>query len=164
MGFYSPECKRCGHPLLSPAASHTVNRWMELVVVIRPDGSLREGVYDGYGQVVDDQTVDGTTTLTPTGNAVTESVWHQDCWLFLDRPAGYAGPSTLSDDQGYFFDNEHDVKSPVVERLEAINQASAEVMSTPELANELRRTANDSRLPPAITGLLKAAAQRLTES
>ena len=49
MGFFSWDCKACGHPMISPCAVNEdeVNRWMTQGVVLGKDGSRIMGTYDG---------------------------------------------------------------------------------------------------------------------
>jgi len=102
MGFFSANCKGCGHPALCENATNSINRWMTDVVALTPNGSILIGPYDGYGRIgIWEETVD-------YGN----SVWHEACWEVAGKP-GYDGPSDSAGDQGWFFDDpDHDMADP----------------------------------------------------
>ena len=103
MGFFSWDCNGCGHPLLSPDATNTVNQWMASVVAIDKRGHRVAGTYDGYGRA-------SGVAIDPWNRGA--SCWHSACWHNAGRPTDYR-PSTLSDDQGWFFDDgEHDLGFP----------------------------------------------------
>jgi hypothetical protein len=103
MGFFSQDCKACGHPALSTMATNERNRWMNEVVVIKANGSLHAGSYDGYGRVDGGEHVIGEDA----------TVWHRACWEVAGRPLDYQGASPYSDDQGWFFDEgDHDMDDP----------------------------------------------------
>jgi len=60
------------------------------------------GSYDGYGRVAGE-------TMDLSGDACCR---HRACWEAAGKP-GHTGPSELSDDQGYFFDDgAHDMEKP----------------------------------------------------
>ena len=99
MGFFSADCVHCAHPLLSTYASNEINAWMTRAVVITAHDTMLVGEYDGYGRI-DDIEVPDFPNVT---------CWHYWCWNRAGRPRHYRGPSTLSADQGFFFDTEHDV-------------------------------------------------------
>lgn len=102
MGFFSWNCRGCGHPLLSSHATNSINAWMQKAVALAADGSTAVGIYDGYGRIDDTQLVDWRTL----------DVWHEACWKKAGRP-GYAGQADGSPDQGYFFDDpDHDMREP----------------------------------------------------
>lgn len=94
MGFFSQDCTGCGHPLLSPAATIDVNRWMSTGVAIAPNGDIRSGDYDGYGNL------DGSDAV-----GFDATVWHRACWLNAGQPIDYRGASSSSEDQGWFFED-----------------------------------------------------------
>lgn len=97
MGFYSQDCHRCGHPLLSRhACTKNVNEWMTQAVSISESGNLHTGEYDGYGRI------DGAEDAVGSGG----TVFHRACWELAGKPTEHQGPSPDSDDQGYFFDDE----------------------------------------------------------
>jgi hypothetical protein len=103
MGFFSQDCKGCGHPVLSSYVTNRTNRWMQQAVAITPNGSVLRGFYDGYGSLCEH---DGAVGFDNT-------VWHLACWEVAGEPTTYTGPSEPSDDQGYFFaDPEHDMADP----------------------------------------------------
>ena len=108
MGFSSFLCKGCGHPMLSEHSCDETNEWMTQVVVIKPDGNLLQGTYNGYCHVISDgktQWVQWTEEENPT-------CYHEACWKALGKPTD-KNPSADADDQGYFFDEgTHDMKEP----------------------------------------------------
>jgi len=104
MGFFSQDCGRCGHPLLSPGATTAgVNEWMTQGVAIDPEGGVHLGDYDGYGRL------GGAEKAVGFG----ATVFHRACWDLLGKPVQFAGASVDSEDQGWFFgDGEHDLPDP----------------------------------------------------
>lgn len=105
MGFFSWDCNECGHPLLSPDATNTVNQWMASVVTMDKGGHTLTGTYDGYGRV-------SGTPIDYDPNTLDACCYHRACWDNAGRPTDYR-PSTLSDDQGWFFDDgDHDLGFP----------------------------------------------------
>ena len=106
MGFFSYECRGCGHPLLSVYAVNHINNWMQHAVALDRGGVVAQGAYDGYGRV-------GTYALTSeTDTHCCEAVWHTACWTTAGSPA-FDTPSARASDQGYFFDaGTHDIKDP----------------------------------------------------
>lgn len=126
MGFFSQDCERCGHPALSPYSAEGINWWMVHVVVIRPDGVILRGDYDGYGRLLasdDDCVLKGEIPEDQIDDAFDKAVgfgfdgkpatvWHYACWEVDGKPEDYRGDSRGSQDQGYFFGKEHDVPDP----------------------------------------------------
>lgn len=118
MGFFSWNCRGCGHPMLSDHKTNKINGWMRDVVVVESDGRLLMGDYDGYGRLTlgDD---DDSASREPIeinhmhggGDYGEPGCWHRACWLVAGRPTGYA-PSESSVDQGFFFGDEHDLEEP----------------------------------------------------
>jgi len=103
MGFFSQDCKSCGHAALSSYVTNEVNAWMSDVVSISPEGDIHMGEYDGYGRVggADYAVGEGAT------------VWHRACWELAGKPLDYQGESRRSSDQGYFFEEgAHDLPDP----------------------------------------------------
>ncbi len=126
MGFFSEDCKRCGHPALSAMATNDVNAWMNEVVAIWPTGDLTVGPYDGYGGVNDVDYVIGAEAEYGQGN----TIYHRACWEVAGKPRRYGGPCRPSEDQGWFFDTgAHDVPDP---RLAARRQHSQLSLSQQE--------------------------------
>ncbi len=106
MGFFSWDCKSCGHPMICPNAVNEdgINKWMTKVVVMASNGSRLIGNYDGYGRV-DDRDIVEFDRNEPC-------CYHQACWESEGRPE-YDGPSLSSLDQGWFFDDaDHSVPEP----------------------------------------------------
>jgi hypothetical protein len=110
MGFFSWNCKCCGHPMMGPYA--LAPRWMNECVVKPMRGKLRRGSYDGCGRLDGvELPTDQINWETGTGNP---DCYHEACWKKAGRPAKYTGGSEQSDDQGYFFRRgAHDMKEPV---------------------------------------------------
>ena len=106
MGFFSQDCQECGHPAISYAAATEINDWMTHVVVITPDGDIHTGEYDGYGSV------GGAEYAIGENN----TVYHYACWVKLGKPMDYKGASRYAKDQGFFFDDEHNVPNPLDNR------------------------------------------------
>jgi len=102
MGFFSYNCRGCGHPLLSGYATNENNGWMNEVVAISPKGIVHKGTYDGYGRI----------DSLELGYPCKHDVWHEACYELMDRPP-YKGPAEDARDQGYFFDQkDHNVRRP----------------------------------------------------
>jgi len=102
MGFFSWNCKSCGHPMLSPYVLSDINAWMNQVVVQFGNGTRLIGEYDGYGRVNDIEFDYGSKP----------ECYHLSCWKAEGEP-GYDCESVTSRDQGFFFDDgEHDMKEP----------------------------------------------------
>lgn len=103
MGFFSGNCCDCKHPLLSPRATNSTNRWMTDAVAILENESIIKGEYDGYGNI-------GGLQILADFDA---TLWHEACWIVAGRPTGYRGPYERSEDQGFFFDDPaHDMPDP----------------------------------------------------
>ena len=106
MGFFSWNCKVCGHPMLCSMATEHKNGWMERVVVIQPNGSILRGYYDGYGRVND-------VEIEFTYHTHEPECYHEHCWEKAGKPVKYTGGSRASADQGWFFDDgEHNIDPP----------------------------------------------------
>ena len=103
MGFFSWNCKDCGHPMLSPYAIDKVNAWMNDVVVLQDGGSMCMGEYDGYGRV-------GDNDIAFTN----PECYHHACWVKAGKPTKYRVGSDSSDCQGFFFNaGDHDLQEPI---------------------------------------------------
>lgn len=104
MGFFSYDCKECGHPLLCRQATDAgINDWMSDAVALGPDGSRILGEYDGYGRIGDTDSLHWAACL------------HRACWELAGKPEWdrYGSPSAQSADQGWFFDDgAHDLVDP----------------------------------------------------
>ncbi len=103
MGFSSWNCNACGHSIRHFGAPAGVDKWMSEVVVLTPEGTRVEGVYDGYMRVSDAQKDEWVRLWDSTVAPDTNAYYHRACWLAAGRPA-YAAPSTRADDQGHFVD------------------------------------------------------------
>lgn len=88
MGFFSWKCNSCGRAIMAPYQLPASLGWMNDVVAILPDGTKREGSYDGYGRV-DDESL-------PFDSAE-PGLWHQRCY----SEQGYE-PSETSSMQGFY--------------------------------------------------------------
>lgn len=111
MGFFSRDCLCCKHPLLSAGAVNARNSWMQKGRVVHENGTVIQGVYDGYGRL------DGRDAWDYDDKA---SVWHAACWEADGKPEGYRGNSRGSADQGWFFDEgDHDMDEPGAPRAPA---------------------------------------------
>lgn len=102
MGFFSQLCEGCKHPLLSIYSVNEINYWMLNAVAVNPNGSVLVGEYDGYGRI------NGWDAAVGNGN----TVWHEACWKKAGCPTDYRGESEDAPDQGYFFNDEHDMVRP----------------------------------------------------
>lgn len=105
MGFFSWDCRRCGHPLLGPAGLDPdgTNDWMMDGVALSKRGDRIFGEYDGYGRL------DGLELLDMEGEP---EVYHAACFELAGQPE-FTEPSRSSDDQGYFFaDGAHSLPDP----------------------------------------------------
>lgn len=106
MGFFSWNCKECGHPMLCSAATEKKNRWMNEVVVIEDNGSILKGEYDGYGRV-NDREID----------FYAPQCYHHHCWEKAGCPTTYTGESKSARDQGWFFnDNVHNFSPDEIDK------------------------------------------------
>lgn len=105
MGFFSWNCKRCEHPLLSVYSASSINDWMIEAVALVPGGGMYVGSYDGYGRI------DGADLPLVIG-AQEPQVYHRACWELEGKPTEYTAGSENAADQGFFFDHEHDVPDP----------------------------------------------------
>jgi len=73
-------------------------------VAVLPD-LVAKGSYDGYGKI-------GMTDLYQLGfkkDGKEPDCYHKHCWEYAGKPTEYKGGSKNADDQGFFFDDEHDV-------------------------------------------------------
>ena len=105
MGFFSWDCKVCGHPMLSHYALEDKNAWMNDVVVLESDGSILRGEYGGYGDV-------GEHEINIDSRNEPEC-YHEHCWELAGRPTEYTTGSRSARDQGYFCpDNYHNIDPP----------------------------------------------------
>ena len=112
MGFFSWDCRSCGHPLLSRHVVNGINYWMNDAVTILKNGEVVKGSYDGYGRI-------GEFCLVRDGYGLKACVYHEACWETAGRPTKYA-ESTRSDDQGYFYgDPVHDMENPAILTISA---------------------------------------------
>lgn len=116
MGFFSYNCRGCGHSLLSSySADKGINEWMTEAIALFPNGDRVSGEYDGYGRLGFADGLDGA------------ACWHRACWEQAGKP-DFDEASRSAADQGYFFDDgDHDVLEPGVDHPEgALEMAVAE--------------------------------------
>lgn len=112
MGFFSWNCRGCGHPLLSAYSMNSINVWMVNAIAITKRGCFHTGDYDGYGNV-GGANIAGGVRYGKTGVSRGDpDCYHHKCWQILGEPKGYKGGSTSARDQGYFFDKQHDIPEP----------------------------------------------------
>ena len=80
MGFFSYECKKCDHSILSSYSSDPeINGWMKDAVVLSPNGSRVIGEYGGYGDI--------GGMSAGEGHISGDAVWlHQACWEQAGKP------------------------------------------------------------------------------
>jgi len=105
MGFFSWDCKVCGHPLLCQDATEDKNEWMTQGVALIADGSILKGEYDGYGRL--DEYDIGSNP----------EAYHEACYKLAGKPTEFEAPSRSSRDQGWFFeDNVHNMPEPQTEK------------------------------------------------
>ena len=111
MGFFSWNCNGCGHPMLNPYSVNGIYSWMANVVVIEGGSkTLLRGEYDGYGRV-DDRDIQLGPWKDNSNLENEPCCYHDACWVKAGEPTEYI-PSTHAEDQGYFFDDEHDIEPP----------------------------------------------------
>jgi len=104
MGFFSWDCKVCGHPMLSVYALEDKNAWMNDVVMLTNENMLA-GSYDGYGRVGNGEDL--------TEYDADRECYHKLCWEKVGKPTKFTEASKYSDDQGYFFDDGiHNIPEP----------------------------------------------------
>lgn len=104
MGFFSYDCRGCGHPLLAPHATNSVNAWMTDAVCLLPDGRVVKGAYDGYGRLDGEDVRCGERLLDAP------EAWHRACWEACGSPTKFTRHSAHADDQGHFFpEGAHDL-------------------------------------------------------
>lgn len=106
MGFFSWNCKSCGHPaLVHNATDRGINDWMAQVVILEKNGDRISGEYDGYGRA-------GHWDYNERSAAGEPCLYHLACWEVAGKPA-YSGGSVYAADQGWFFeDGDHDLLDP----------------------------------------------------
>ena len=90
MGFFSWNCKGCGHPLLSGYVTNQTNSWMGDGVAITAKGKIIRGNYDGYGRLDDCEFHKDVKWLT-NGSVNEPDVYHKTCWDLMGNPAKYGG-------------------------------------------------------------------------
>ncbi len=71
-------------------------------VALLPTGAVHIGEYDGYGRI-------NGAEIHFEGEP---EVYHEACWELAGKPLEFTEPSEHAEDQGYFFDNDHDLPEP----------------------------------------------------
>jgi hypothetical protein len=119
MGVFSWNCAHCQHSILAQS-DPGINDWMEHAVVLTTYG-IYEGKYDGYGGLEGGYAEeDGEyTEELHHGRGI---MVHEACWEVAGKPEfsyyserGMSSPPAR--DQGYFFDEEHDMIDPRITDL-----------------------------------------------
>jgi hypothetical protein len=87
MGFFSWDCRGCGHSIREGRG------WMSRAVAQGADGSVVCGDYDGYGRL---QSSVGEVELDACGEF---ALWHRACFELGGRSA-FSGVSRHAQDQG----------------------------------------------------------------
>lgn len=103
MGFFSWECKGCGHSIRSHHSTNATSAWMSKVVVVFADGDRVSGEYDGYGRVGAKLDYEGLEDGA-------FAMFHRTCWELSGSPE-FVEPSCSASDQGYFV-GEFDPREP----------------------------------------------------
>ena len=103
MGFFSWDCKGCGHSIRHRGACRKESNWLSQAVVLTEDGSRVIGEYSGYGEVGGFHD-EGSNELDGS------SIWHSACWKLAGKPE-FDGPSRHANDQGHFV-GEYDPTEP----------------------------------------------------
>lgn len=110
MGFFSWNCKRCDHPMLSHYAIDETNGWMNDAVIVGSDGSVGNGEYDGYGRVGEHDWESFARDHDWSTGEGAPDFYHLACWEAEGKPTDYRDGSAGSRDQGFFFDEgDHDL-------------------------------------------------------
>lgn len=94
MGFFSWNCTKCGHSIMSPYAVHGDEMWLNECVALFPDGARYKGSYDGYGRVGGAEVDYG----------VDVEFQHIRCWEEAGKP-DYEQNSPDAGGQGHFYDD-----------------------------------------------------------
>tara|TARA_R110000751_G_scaffold171539_2_gene278015 strand:- start:680 stop:1162 length:483 start_codon:yes stop_codon:yes gene_type:complete len=83
--------------------------------MIMPDGEIFEGVYDGYGRLGGEEIplVFGPVHQPKWDDYMFQgSGYHTACYLTMEPPPTYDGPSEPAEDQGHFYDKDVDHIEP----------------------------------------------------
>lgn len=98
MGFFSWDCKGCGHSLRSRHATTKTSAWMkQAVVYLKGSKTGLRGEYDGYGRIGGEYSDDDGNFWE--GREFT--VYHKACHEIMGKPK-FDGQSRDAHDQGYF--------------------------------------------------------------
>jgi len=106
MGFFSWDCKACGHSVRATNATRAASAWLAEAVLVEPDGSTLRGTYDGYGRL---ETRSGREVELGEG-LEPPCLYHTACYDLVGKPS-YDEPSFSARDQGFFV-GEYDPAKP----------------------------------------------------
>ncbi len=169
MGFFSWDCKACGHSIRATDATNTDSEWLSQAVLVEPDGSTLRGGYDGYGRLV---TRSGREL--EIGDGPSPCLYHQACFDLM-KPTDRK-PSHSARDQGFFV-GDYDPKKPrsredvealakaAKERAEAdkaaarkaLDEERAEIEAKGEPVPEWLLRATEGPVPQALISIAKAS-------
>jgi hypothetical protein len=136
VGFFSYDCKGCGHPLMYGVYNMTrQNYWMVEAVMLQPKKKPVIGHYNGYGII-------GGHDMNESHDYRRPEVYHRACWHALGKPK-FKGPSNRSECQGgmtcdqegdeYMDPHDHDQPEPsCLEDIERIRTKDWDDTMTPE--------------------------------
>ena len=120
MGFFSWNCEVCKQSIKAPYEYPPELTWHTQAVAIMPDGTVYEGLYDGYGRINDDEDSHDLQAQKPPYDPHDgredwkkgePTVYHADCYAKAGKPTEYKGPSDNADDQGFFYSNAEAVEA-----------------------------------------------------
>lgn len=124
MGFFSWDCRGCGHSIREG------HGWMGKAVVQGQNGDTATGSYDGYGRL---EAGFGEVELADYSGKF--ALWHRTCFELKGRPAFY-GTSRMSNDQGMPPSDEEQEPRTAQDVDDLLKQA---VIKRAEEAEKLRR-------------------------
>ena len=113
MGLFSFICKKCDTSVIRHTGKDTC--WKGFGTMIMPDGEIFEGVYDGYGRLGGEEIplVFGPVHQPKWDDYLFQgSGYHTACYLTMEPPPTYDGPSEPAEDQGPFYDKDVDHIEP----------------------------------------------------
>lgn len=129
MGFFSWNCRVCGHSIMNPYAFGDMP-WLNEAVALFPDGTRLTGRYDGYGRIAGRRTEWG----------VEVELMHQKCWREQGE-RGYEKTSPSARGQGHFYD---DGDTPEEERWQnTLGTMDDALQRAAEQATERERKTSD---------------------
>lgn len=104
MGFFSADCKGCGHSVRHSGSTNSTSAWMVQAVVLSPNGDRVSGAYNGYGSVGRNEDDEGDGLRG-------KEVWHQACYQLAGSPK-FTKASRSAYDQGHFTGDNYDPTEP----------------------------------------------------